>query len=231
MLATPIGKEMYHPFERLDNSGGPLRAMRLFLRQAGRLDTLKHVAQVNAAARNLIRSRKATEPQRDSLSAFAALREISLASIDLACTAHDLAAVVPLRQIIEVAEQLNVPLTTADRAIPQVVHGPVAAAVLEQKLGITDEALLNAVRYHTTLRAQASPLEQLVFIADKIAHDPTARHTGFHPALLAASDTASLPELCFIYLDWAVTDGPRLGWQLHPNLVAAWAWLGVKRKT
>jgi hypothetical protein len=51
------------------------------------------------------------------------------------------------------------------------------------------------------LRAGASPLEQLVFIADKIAHDPTARHTGFHPALLAAHGAASLRELCFIYLD------------------------------
>jgi HD superfamily phosphohydrolase YqeK len=219
---------MPNPFAGLETEGGPLQTVRRFLRQAGRLDTLKHSAQVNAAARKLKRrlwlespspSGRPPEGGKDDRG------EGELYSIDLACTAHDLAAMVPLRQIIEVAEQFNVPLSDADRAIPQVVHGPVAAAVLAQKLGVTDENLLNAVRHHTTLRAHAPPLEQLVFIADKIAHDPTARHTGFHPALLAAQNTASLPELCFIYLDWAVKDGPRLGWQLHPNLVEAWKWL------
>ncbi|MBL8046890.1 MAG: hypothetical protein JNL09_10125 [Anaerolineales bacterium] len=213
---------MPHPFDRWDLTAGPLTAVRRFLRQADRLDTLKHAAQVNAAARSIKRRIWMESP---SPSGRGDRGEGELYSIDLACTGHDLAAVVPLRQILAVAEELNVPLSDADRAIPQVVHGPVAAAVLAQKLGVADEAVLNAVRYHTTLRAHASPLEQLVFIADKIAHDPTARHTGFHPALLAAQNTATLRELCFIYLDWAVTEGPRLGWQLHPNLVAAWGWL------
>lgn len=218
---------MYNPFDRLEKTSGPLTAVRRFLRQASRLDTLKHVAQVNAAARALARRVSPSPSRRPPKGGWWARGEGELYELDLASTAHDLAAVVPLRQILEVAEQYNVPLSEADRAIPQVVHGPVAAAVLEQELGVTDEDVLNAVRYHTTLRAHASPLEQLVFIADKIAHDPTARHTGFHPALLAARETASLPELCFIYLDWAVTDGPRLGWQLHPNLVTAWEWLKV----
>jgi HD superfamily phosphohydrolase YqeK len=151
--------------------------------------------------------------------------EGGFAALDLACTAHDLAAVVPLRAIGAIADSLAVSLSDSDRAIPQVIHGPVAAAVLEQRLGVTEADTLNAVCYHTTLRAGASPLEQLVFIADKIAHDPTARHTGFHPALLAAHGAASLPELCLIYLDWAVREGPTLGWRLHPNLLAAWEWL------
>lgn len=96
--------------------------------------------------------------------------------------------------------------------------------MLQRRLGITDEDVLNAVRYHTTLRAGASALEQLVFIADKIALDPTARHTGFHPALsaaLAQRRTAPLAELCCIYLDWAIRAGPGLGWKLHPHLIAA----------
>lgn len=59
-------------------------------------------------------------------------------------------------------------------------------------------------------------------MADKIALDPTARHAGLHAALLRARDTASLRELCLIYLDWAMKDGPGQGWKLHPDLVAAW---------
>jgi HD superfamily phosphohydrolase YqeK len=149
---------------------------------------------------------------------------LPLAQSDLACAAHDLAAVIPAREILVVAEALDVPLSAADRAIPQVVHGPVAAAVLRQKLGVADAEVLNAVRYHTTLRAGASPLEQLTFIADKIAYDPTTPDVSFHPALLGAWQAgAALPDLCLIYLDWAVRVGPRLGWRLHPHLLAAHA--------
>jgi predicted HD superfamily hydrolase involved in NAD metabolism len=191
-------------FAGLHSTGRPAADVRRFLR-GGHLATLHHVAQVNAAGRRLARR-------------FG----LPLDSVDLACTAHDLAAVVPLREIVMAAERLGVPLSEADRAIPQVIHGPVAAAVLQQRLGVRDTYGLNAVRYHTTLRAGASPLEQLVFIADKIALDPTSRHMGFHAALLAVKEVASLRELCLIYLDWAVREGPGLGWKLHPNLTAAW---------
>lgn len=188
--------------------------MRQFLRVMGRIDTLRHVGRVTCAARPLARR-------------FG----IPLAQSDLACTAHDLAAVVPLREILSVAHALGVPLSDADRAIPQVVHGPVAEAVLRERLDVRDDDVLNAVRHHSTLRAGASPLELLVFIADKISPDPTARNLGFHPVLLDAQRRhASLPQLCLVYLDWAVRQGPRHGWRLHPNLVAAWEELRAAAK-
>jgi hypothetical protein len=65
----------------------------------------------------------------------------------------------------------------------------------------------------------------LTFIADKIAHDPTARDVSYHAKLMEALErhAASLPGLCLVYLDWAIREGPRLGWQLHPHLIAAHA--------
>lgn len=202
-------------FGRLVSTGHPIADVRRFLRGVGPLDTLRHVAQVARVGRQLARR-----------------FNVPLWQSDLACTAHDLAAVVPLRSIVAVAVAFGVPLTDAGRAIPQVIHGPLAAAVLRDRLGVCDEDVLNAVRYHTTLRAGASPLEQLVFIADKIALDSTARHASFHPVLLGAFQSgAPLPKLCFIYLDWVVHEGPRRGWQIHPNLAAAHAEiaLGVSR--
>jgi predicted HD superfamily hydrolase involved in NAD metabolism len=176
------------------------------LLNAGRVDTLRHVSRVAATGRKLARR-----------------FDLSLAQSDLACVAHDLAAVVPSREILECADALGVPLSEADRAIPQVVHGPVAAAVLQQRLAIQDTAVLNAVRYHTTLRAGAAPLEQLVFIADKIELDPTTPQFGYHPRLLdAVRRQAPLPELCWVYVDWAVREGPKLGWRLHPHLLEAY---------
>lgn len=201
-------------FDSLSLTPPPIPGIRRFLLNAGRADTVRHVSRVAVAGRKLARR-------------FG----LSIAQSDLACVAHDLAAVVPQCEIVHCAEQLGVSLTEADRAIPQVVHGPVAAAVLRQRLQIEEEAVLNAVRYHTTLRAGASPLEQLVFIADKIEHDPTAHYVGFHPRLISAVRAkAALPDLCLIYLDWAVREGPGLGWRLHPHLLEAYAALHSRRR-
>ncbi len=201
-------------FAALAATSQPVLDIRRFLRAAGRTDTLWHVSRVAAVGRRLARR-----------------CGVPLAQSDLACTAHDLAAVVPAREILAAAEALGVLLSAADRLIPQVAHGPVAAAVLRRVLGVHDQAVLDAVAYHSTLRPGATPLDCLVFIADKLAYDSSTPVTSYWPALRAARDTASLAELCRMYLDWAVAEGPGLGWRLHPQLVAAQAELAAKLAT
>lgn len=49
---------------------------------------------------------------------------------------------------------------------PNLAHSKVAAAYMEQELGVTDRDLLNAVSYHTTGRAGMSTLEKILFLAD-----------------------------------------------------------------
>jgi HD superfamily phosphohydrolase YqeK len=196
-------------FTGLAASGNPLADVRRFLREAGRLDTLRHASRVAAQGRRLARR-------------FG----LPLPSSDLACCAHDLAAVVPLRYAVAAAEELEVSLAPADREVPAVIHGRLGAAALRVVLGVDDPDVLNAVENHTTLRAGASNVEALVFVADKLAYDPTTPNVGFHPPLLAARDRAPLRHLCWLYLDWAVREGPGLGWRLHPDLLAAHAELG-----
>ena len=106
--------------------------------------------------------------------------------------------------------------------MPGVLHGPLAAEVARVKLGVMDEDILNAIRYHTTLRAGASTLEKVVFVADKVALDPTAPDRSFLPALNAAL-AEGLDAAAQVYLDWAVEHGPALGWTLHADLLAAHA--------
>ena len=49
---------------------------------------------------------------------------------------------------------------------PPVWHGFAAAEYLRQVVGIEDEQIINAVRYHTTARAGMSRLEQIIYLAD-----------------------------------------------------------------
>ena len=49
---------------------------------------------------------------------------------------------------------------------PPVWHGFAGAEYIRQVLGIEDEEIINAVRYHTIARAGMSRLEQIIYLAD-----------------------------------------------------------------
>ena len=53
-------------------------------------------------------------------------------------------------------------------------HAVSGTAYLKVKLGVDDEEILNAVRFHTTGRAGMSLLEKIVFVADIISEDRTS---------------------------------------------------------
>lgn len=136
---------------------------------------------------------------------------------------HDVAAVIPHGEQIAAAETIGIVLTPADRAIPQVIHGRLSAWMGEQFFGIHDSLVLDAVRCHTTLRYGATDVDKTLFVADKTALDPTADfRPGYYPALTAARDE-SLDRAAFVVLDWFYRERARLGWRLHPDLLAAHA--------
>ena len=195
-------------FSNLHAAGHVSADVTTFLLRAGKPRTLAHIRAVVGRARIL-----------------AARYGADMKAAAVAAWCHDLAAVVPHDRIIATAEAWGVPLTESDRAVPQVVHGPLAAEVVRQKLGIADEDILNAIRYHSTLRAGASTLEKVVFVADKIALDPTAVHRDFLPALTAAAQQ-SIDEAAYVYLDWVMRRGPSLGWTVHEHIRAAHEALG-----
>ena len=149
-------------------------------------------------------------------------------AVRLAAYSHDLAAVVPRAELVGVAEAWRVPLSAEDRAIPQVLHGPIAAAVIEARLAVRDAAILDAVRYHTTLRCRATLLDKALFVADKIAFDPTTPRLDYLSAMESGLEQG-LDAAAWAYLDFVVSHVEELGWRLHPHLVAAHADLAAAR--
>jgi nicotinate-nucleotide adenylyltransferase len=69
-----------------------------------------------------------------------------------------------------------------------VAHAAVGADYLKRHLGIDDEEILAAVRWHTTGRADMGLLEQVVFVADKISADREHYTDLAHLRTLADSD-------------------------------------------
>jgi len=96
---------------------------------------------------------------------------------------HDVAKCLTRRQCDE--EVMKYGLDKSYLSSKNVAHGPIAGAWGRDKFGIEDEDILNAARYHTTARAEMSPVEKCVFIGDaaEIGRDyPDAEYIRIHAA-------------------------------------------------
>lgn len=86
---------------------------------------------------------------------------------DLAALLHDLAKFWPMerQEAVMLEHRLQPELLQYDR---QLLHAEIGAYVAEQEYEIKDEEVLNAVRYHTSGRAQMTLLDKVVCLADYI---------------------------------------------------------------
>lgn len=59
-------------------------------------------------------------------------------------------------------------LSVLERDKPSLLHGRAAAMLIQERFGINDKAVIEAVRLHTTGGPDMGPLAKIVYIADKI---------------------------------------------------------------
>jgi len=79
-----------------------------------------------------------------------------------ACLLHDVA------KNMSPAEWSKYGFENNDNLPPPVIHAFLGALVAQQDFGITDNDIINAIRYHTTGRPEMSNLEKIVYVADMI---------------------------------------------------------------
>ena len=99
-----------------------------------------------------------------------------------------------------------------------IIHQKLSVVLAHDIFGVTAPDTLSAIGCHTTLKANASLLDKVVFIADKIAWDQSGEPPYWVELQLALDH--SLNHAAFCYLDYL--------WQrrvtlrvVHPWLVAA----------
>lgn len=94
---------------------------------------------------------------------------------ETAAILHDIAKYADIEWMEEIvkAQQLDQQLIGWGS---ELLHGPVGAYIAESEFGITDEEILNAIRFHTTGRVAMSNLEKIIFVADMI--EPNRKFDG-----------------------------------------------------
>ena len=110
---------------------------------------------------------------------------------------HDCAKCVPDAKKIKICDKNNIDITRVERNNPFLLHSKVGAYIAAEKYGITDEEILDAIRYHTTGRPGMRMLEQIVFIADYI--EPRRNKSQRLPEIRLEA-FRDLDECCYMIL-------------------------------
>ena len=172
-----------------------------FLTERGHAHTAAHVAKVAAQA-----------------SEFARRFGVDEARAEAAGWLHDISAVIPNEARIQTALENDIEVLPEERKLPMIVHQKLSALIARDLFDVTDTGVLSAIGCHTTLKADASPLDKVVFVADKVAWDQEGRPP--YLAELEAALDSSLDDAAFVYLDdlWLRRDTLPV---LHPWVAAA----------
>lgn len=126
---------------------------------------------------------------------------------------HDISAIYPNDQRIDVAKRMGIDLYKEEIALPMIIHQKISKAIALNEFKVTDPAILSAIECHTTLKRGYSDLDLVVFIADKIKWDQEGE-PPYIAGLMAALDN-SLEEAAYYYIEYLLNNDIQV---IHPWL-------------
>jgi predicted HD superfamily hydrolase involved in NAD metabolism len=173
--------------------------VRKFLTGHSRLGTLKHVELVAEEGIRMAK-RFGVDPN----------------AAEIAGLVHDISSVIPYNRRVETALAWRLTILPEEEAYPVLLHQALSVVLAREIFGIRDAAILTAVGCHTTLRPGSTPLDQVLFLADKIAWD----HSESPPYLTELNEALdrSLQEACRFFLEYLQLTAAST---LHPWVNAA----------
>lgn len=86
----------------------------------------------------------------------------------LAGLLHDCAKCIPSKKKIKLCNENHIPVSSFEKEHTFLLHGKVGAWIAEEKYGVKDREILEAITWHTTGKPEMSVLEKIIYIADYI---------------------------------------------------------------
>jgi predicted HD superfamily hydrolase involved in NAD metabolism len=137
----------------------------------------------------------------------------------VAALLHDIADGLSDRELLARAEGYGIRVSLTEARVPRLLHAPVGAEILRHEWGITDEEVLDAVRYHISGAPVMSPLVKVVFVADKIEPARDRHYGGLGP--IRAIAHVNLDEAVLRLYAWRMNTLVESGKRVDEQLVTA----------
>lgn len=141
--------------------------------------------------------------------------------VHLAALLHDYAKDLPSDELLRIGREKGIILYKAEEVQPDLLHGPVGAWLLKQELEITDEAVLQAIRYHTTGHYPMTELDKIIYLADLL--EPGRTYEGI--ASLRAICAENIDKGLLFAFDSTLRYVLERKMLIHPLTVEARNWL------
>lgn len=136
----------------------------------------------------------------------------------LAGILHDITKEIPKDEQLQIIVDSGIILDNVQKNAPKLWHGISGSIYVQQNLCIDDEDILNAIRYHTTGRANMSLLEKIIFIADFTSEERT--YSGV--ATMRKKSRKSLDEAMLYAYKFTFKDLSKREIAIHPDEVACY---------
>ena len=146
---------------------------------------------------------------------------------EIAGILHDIMKDIPHDEQLKMMTHFDIVLTDVERSAQKLWHAMLGAAYIENELHITDPEIINAVRYHTTGRADMTLLDEVLFIADFISAD---RDYAGVEELRNAADM-SLEQVMIEGISFTIKDLVQGYKPIHPDTIAAYNQVVLKYKS
>lgn len=134
---------------------------------------------------------------------------------------HDLAKYFKPNLLLEMARNAGIDVDPVREATPHLLHADVSAIVAQDKFGIKDEAVLDAIALHTLGCPGMSDLSCIVFIADTL--EPGRGHTPELEALRQVS-RQDLYKAVWLTCDYSLNFLLHSRCLIHPRTIATRNW-------
>ena len=120
----------------------------------------------------------------DTALELAAVYGLDKEKVGVGALLHDCGREIPTRDLLMHTIALGLPMDDVERNQPILLHAKLGVYYAREKYGVTDQEILDAIRFHTTGAAGMSKMAMVVYLADLL--EPT--RTG-HDKGLCADDT------------------------------------------
>lgn len=175
------------------------------LESNGKAETAQHLLQVAAEAQTLSHRFSADAQKAET-----------------AALLHDISCVIPNEHRVELAAYFGLTLFPEEIHFPMIIHQRLSKEIALRYFSISDEEVLEAIGCHTTLRANPTLVDMIVFLADKIAWDQEGA-PPYLPRITEGLNT-SPARACLNFINYLLSPQPKLK-VIHPWLSDAHSYL------
>ncbi|MBE6827328.1 MAG: HD domain-containing protein [Ruminococcaceae bacterium] len=117
-------------------------------------------------------------------------------------------------------------LTPTELVSPKTWHAVSGALFLKYELGVSDEEILSAVRYHTTARAGMSLLEKVLYVADF-----TSKERDYDDVdIMREKADRNLDEAMLYGLQYTICEMVKEGRAVHEDSLSAYNEVAISEK-